>query len=108
VAALSRACATKFAQPELPARPGYGQQSDSHRDSDIQAGAVSKIVSNKADVHPLTAYLQRNVGGPRYGAGSGGACPPASELTGAHAAGGEEDKGPSDSRALVGITCPGC
>ena len=33
-------------------QPGYGQQSDSHRDSDIQARAVSKIVSNKAGVHP--------------------------------------------------------
>jgi hypothetical protein len=52
----------EIAQLELPARPGYGQRSDSHRDSDIQARAVSKIVSNKADVHPAARSLQPNVG----------------------------------------------
>src|SRR6266702_1581952 len=61
VAALSRACGTNIAQPELPAKPGYGQQSDSHRDSDIKARAVSKIVSNEADAHPTHSRLARNV-----------------------------------------------
>jgi hypothetical protein len=63
VAALSRACGTNTAQPELPAKPGYGQQSDSHRDSDIKARAVSKIVSNKADVHPDRRGIPGTVGG---------------------------------------------
>jgi hypothetical protein len=54
----------------------------------------------------LAASLPRNVGGLRYGAGSGSACLPASELTGAHAAGSEEDKGPSDSRAPTVTTLP--
>lgn len=44
-----------------------GQQSDSHRDSDIKARGVSKIVSNKDGVHPVPARLGRSVSASSYG-----------------------------------------
>ena len=50
--------------------------------------------------------VRRIVSGRRYGAGSGSACPPASEPTGTHAARRRRGQGSERLACPIGITCP--
>jgi hypothetical protein len=52
-----------FGLQQLLIKPGCGRPSDRHGNSDSQARATLKIISNNPDVHPCGCDPGGNVGG---------------------------------------------
>ena len=67
-ASTPAAAGTSSGQPPPPPRPGCRPQSDRHQQTqNTQATAATKIIPNKAVVHPRAPDRGRSVGGRQYG-----------------------------------------